>query len=64
MSPEVVEILNRAIARSLGSEDLRERFLKAGSVPTASSPDDLRKRYQDWMEIFGKIAKEAGIKPH
>jgi tripartite-type tricarboxylate transporter receptor subunit TctC len=64
MRPEVVNTLNRMIARALGAEDLRERFLKAGSVPQASSPEDLRKRYEHWMEIFGKIAKEAGIKPH
>jgi tripartite-type tricarboxylate transporter receptor subunit TctC len=63
MKPDVVQILNRAIARSLGNEDLRERFLKAGSTPQASSPEDLRKRYEDWSVIFGKIAKEAGIQP-
>jgi tripartite-type tricarboxylate transporter receptor subunit TctC len=63
MKPEIVEILNRAIARSLGNEDLRERFAKAGSTPEASSPEDLRRRYEEWIEIFGKIAKEAGIKP-
>ena len=64
MSSEVVEILNRAIARSLASADLRDRFLKAGSMPTASSPAELRKRYEDWIAIFGKIAKDAGIQPH
>ena len=63
MRPEVVHTLNRMIARSLGAEDLRERFLKAGSVPQASSPEDLRKRYEYWMGIFGKIAKEVGIQP-
>jgi len=64
MRPEVVEILSRAIARSLGNEELRARFAKAGSVPQASSPQDVTKRYEDWMAIFGKIAQETGIKPH
>jgi tripartite-type tricarboxylate transporter receptor subunit TctC len=64
MSSDVVQILNRAIARSLASEDLRARFSKAGSIPVASSPEELRKRYEDWMAIFGKIAKDAGIQPH
>src|SRR2546425_3740570 len=64
MSSEVVQILNRAIARSLESPDVRERVLNAGSVPTASSPEDLRKRYEDWVAIFGKIARDAGIQPH
>jgi hypothetical protein len=43
---------------------LRERFAKAGSVPAASSPEALRKRYEEWIAIFGRIAKEAGIQPH
>jgi tripartite-type tricarboxylate transporter receptor subunit TctC len=64
MSAEVVQILNKAIARGLASPDLRQRFLKAGLVPTASSPEELRKRYEDWMVIFGKIASDAGVKPH
>jgi tripartite-type tricarboxylate transporter receptor subunit TctC len=64
MSPEVVQILNRAIARGVASADLRERFAKAGSVPMASSPEELRKRYEDWIAIFGKIAKDAGVQPH
>ena len=63
MKPEIVQILNRAIARSLEAPDLRERFAKAGSVPAASSPEELRKRYEEWMGIFGKIAKDARIQP-
>jgi len=43
---------------------LRQRFLKAGLVPAASGPEELRKRYEDWMVIFGKIASDAGVKPH
>jgi tripartite-type tricarboxylate transporter receptor subunit TctC len=64
MNSEVVQILNRGIARSLASADLRERFAKAGSTPAASSPEELRKRYEDWIAIFGKIAKDAGVQPH
>ena len=64
MSREVVEILNRGIARAVGNGELRAKFALAGSVAEASSPEDVRKRYVEWMEIFGKIAKEAGIKPH
>jgi tripartite-type tricarboxylate transporter receptor subunit TctC len=63
MSRDVVEILNKAIARSLANSDLRDRFSKAGSIAVASSPEELRKRYEDWIVIFGKIAKDAGVKP-
>jgi tripartite-type tricarboxylate transporter receptor subunit TctC len=63
MRPEVVQILNKAIAKALEAPDLRERFKNAGSTPLASSPEELRKRYEDWMAIFGKIAKDARIQP-
>ena len=63
MNPEHVRILNQAVAKALAAPDLRERFAKAGSVPTASTPEELRARYQHWMGVFGKIAKEAKLKP-
>jgi tripartite-type tricarboxylate transporter receptor subunit TctC len=63
MRPEVVEILSKAMARGLASPEVRERFLKGGSVASASTPDELRKRYEDWAGIFGKIARDTGLKP-
>jgi tripartite-type tricarboxylate transporter receptor subunit TctC len=63
MPRDVVIILNKAIQQSLASPDLRERYAKAGSTPLGSTPEELKKRYEDWMAIFGKIAKDAGIKP-
>jgi tripartite-type tricarboxylate transporter receptor subunit TctC len=64
MNVQLVRTLNRAIGRSLESEELRERFAKAGSVPTASTPQEVRRRYENWIAVFGKIAKDAGIRPH
>src|SRR5712692_1146582 len=64
MSAEVVQTLNKAVARALAAPDLRERFAKAGSVATPSTPEELRKRYEEWMAIFGSVAKDANIKPH
>jgi tripartite-type tricarboxylate transporter receptor subunit TctC len=61
--PDVVAILNKAIQQALASSDLRERFAKAGSVPLGSTPAELRRRYEHWMGIFEKIAKNAGVKP-
>ncbi len=63
MRPDVVQVINKAVVRSLASPDLKERLAKAGYVPTASTPEELRKRYEDWVVIFGKIAKDANIKP-
>ena len=63
MPPEVVATLNKAIQQALASPELRDRFIKAGSVPLGSTPAELRARYQHWMGIFEKIAKDAGVKP-
>ena len=63
MRREIVDALNSAISRALAMTDVRDRFLKAGSDTLPGSPDELRKQYADWIVIFGKIAKEAGLKP-
>jgi tripartite-type tricarboxylate transporter receptor subunit TctC len=63
MRREIVDALNSAISRVLAAPDVRDLFLKAGSEPLPGSPDDVRKRYADWIVIFGKIAKDAGLKP-
>jgi tripartite-type tricarboxylate transporter receptor subunit TctC len=61
--PDIVSALNAAIARALEMQDVREKMRNVGSEPAPSSPDELSKRYVDWIGRFGKIAKEAGIKP-
>ena len=63
MRREVVTALNAAVARTLAMPDTRERFLAFGSETAPSTPEELTKRYADWIEIFGKIAKQAGVKP-
>ncbi|MBL8385282.1 MAG: tripartite tricarboxylate transporter substrate binding protein [Burkholderiales bacterium] len=63
MRREVVEVLNKAMVASLAAPDLRERLVKTGSVPTSSTPEELRQRYLDWSAIFGRIARDAGLKP-
>lgn len=60
---EIVAALNKAIQQALASPELRERYAKAGSMPLGGTPEDLRKRYEDWTMIFAKIAKDTGIKP-
>ena len=63
MRREVVGTLNTALAQSLATPDVKQRFAIAGSEPVASSPEDVTKRYVDWIGRFGKIAAQAGIKP-
>jgi tripartite-type tricarboxylate transporter receptor subunit TctC len=63
MSADLVQVLNRGIVRAVESPDMRERFAKAGSVAMSSTPEALRKRYEHWMEVFGRIASEAKLQP-
>ena len=63
MQAEHVAILNKAIGQALAMPDVRERFQKVGITPAPSTPEELRKRYEHWMAIFGKIAKDVGLKP-
>ena len=63
LPPEIVATLNAGIVKSLHSPEVRERYLKAGLTPKPSSPEELRKTYEHWIGVFGKIAKDVGLKP-
>ena len=63
MRREVVDSLNAAIGRALATPDIRDRMQTAGIDPIPSTPEKLASIYADWVERFGKIAKEFGIKP-
>ncbi|HEY0336725.1 MAG TPA: tripartite tricarboxylate transporter substrate-binding protein [Burkholderiales bacterium] len=60
---DIVVALNAAIGRALEMPDVREKMLGAGSEAAPSSPEEVSKRYSDWIERFGKIAKQAGLQP-
>ena len=63
VSKDVTATLNAAIARTLTTPDVRERLKSAGSEPSPSTPEELSRRYADWIRRFAQIAKQAGIKP-
>ena len=63
LSAEVVQTMSRAVARSLDAPEVRERMASAGSLPQASTPAELRKRYEEWVTIFGKVARDTKIQP-
>ena len=63
MQRDHVAVLNKAIGQALAMPDVRDRFQKAAITPAPSTPEELRKRYEHWMAIFGKIAKDVGLSP-
>lgn len=63
MLREVVTTLNRAMVQILATADMRERLARTGSIAMSSTPEDMMKRFEERMAVFGKVAKEAGLKP-
>ena len=60
---DIVDALNGAIRKTLALPEIRDKMLAVGSEPMPSSPEELSKRYAEWITIFTKVAKDAGLKP-
>jgi tripartite-type tricarboxylate transporter receptor subunit TctC len=59
----IVRSLNAALARALALHEVQEKLRKVGSDATTSTPEELTDRYAIWIDRFGKLAQQAGIKP-
>jgi tripartite-type tricarboxylate transporter receptor subunit TctC len=59
----IVASLNTAIAKTLAMPDVREKLQFGGSQAAPSTPEELSKRYADWIGRFGRIAKQVGLEP-
>ncbi len=60
---EIVQLLNREVAAVLNDAALRERLLKLGIEPDASSPEGLRDLIQSEIVKWARVIKEADIRP-
>lgn len=60
---EIVARLNREIAAVLAIPEIRQRLTDTGFGIVASSPEAFGERIRHDFEFYGKVAKEAGIKP-
>jgi tripartite-type tricarboxylate transporter receptor subunit TctC len=59
----VIERLNREFAAVLALPDIRERFSAAGSTITGGSPEQFLNYWKSELAKYGKLVREAGIKP-
>lgn len=59
---EIVQLLNREVGIVLKDPALRERLLKLGIEPEASSPEGLRELIQSEITKWARVMKEAGIR--
>lgn len=63
MHEDIVRSLNAALVRVLAANEVREKLRAAGSEAQSSTPQELSSRYAIWIERFGKLAQQTGIKP-
>jgi len=61
-SPEVVNILSRAIAEASSSPDFRRRLLDLGEEPVAASPEEFARHLREEVAKWGEVIKAAGIR--
>jgi tripartite-type tricarboxylate transporter receptor subunit TctC len=59
---EILAQLHSSVVQAVASPDLQERFMKLGSEPGSSTPEQMRQRMQQDTARLTKIAKIAGIK--
>ena len=49
--------------RSIALPDIRERLAALGFEPVANAPEEMAKQIRAEGEIWGKVIREANIKP-
>jgi tripartite-type tricarboxylate transporter receptor subunit TctC len=59
--PAVIDKLNAALNRALGTPALAERMVREGFDPQPTTPAQARERLQREMPLWAKLVKERGI---
>jgi tripartite-type tricarboxylate transporter receptor subunit TctC len=60
---DVLQRWNREIAAVLAQSDVRQRMTETGFEIVAGSADAFEERLRRDQELFGRILREAGVKP-
>ena len=60
---DVIAKLNRESARILETPELREYLQREGAEPVGGTPEDFEKYFASEMAKWGKVVREARIKP-
>ncbi len=63
MPQYIVKKLNAEIAGAMQQPDVRDRLLAQGAEPLWGPPDDLKKLLTREREVWGKVIRDAGVKP-
>jgi tripartite-type tricarboxylate transporter receptor subunit TctC len=58
---EIVDRLNRELAKVLATSEVREQLLANGMEPEPSTPEELAKHIDSQLALWGRVVKEARI---
>ena len=59
----VVDRLHKEIVAAIAAPDAADALSKAGAEPITSTPAELAAMVRDGVEKYGKVVKQAGVKP-
>jgi tripartite-type tricarboxylate transporter receptor subunit TctC len=59
---EIVELLAREIAKSVGQPEVRERLAQLGFRPVANTPDEFSARIKLEIDKWAKVVRDANLK--
>jgi tripartite-type tricarboxylate transporter receptor subunit TctC len=59
---EIVELLQKEIAKAVGQPDVKEKLATLGFVPVASKPEEFGARIKAEIEKWGKVVRDAKLK--
>ena len=60
---EIVKRLHTEVVRILKTPDMRQKLVADGTDPVGSSPDEFARYIRSELAKWGKVARDAGIKP-
>ena len=61
--PQIIAILNKLVNEALARAEFKARFVDLGLDPYATSPAEFGKFIVDYTEKWGKVIRDANIKP-
>jgi tripartite-type tricarboxylate transporter receptor subunit TctC len=59
---EVIDLLQREIAKAVAQPDVKEKLAALGFVPVANSPEAFGRRIKDEIEKWGKVVRDANLR--
>ncbi len=59
----IIQRLNQEIVRFLNRPDVKEKFLSSGAETVGSSPEQFAVKIKSEIDKWGKVLRDAGIKP-